>query len=433
MAPAVALQLLCAGRSCDSGGARASTQVPFCSLPADLRRAISSGFRDGRSPDVLAATVDLDSVSIELDDGLYVPWPGGADGRGGTRPDSRVPVVFSGGGVRQGPLPSGIALDQIAPTLELITGLRRDHPDVRTGEAIVGVADETATRLVVLIAWKGLGTPDLETAPRDWPFLRRTLRAGAGTLDAVTGSLPMDPAATLTTIGTGAVPAAHGITGTLVRDMQGVVGPAWSVPAAGSAIATFADDIDHGVANRARVGAVLSDGTDRGIVGGGWYLESDRDPTVEVSRGRGSPVGTARRIVGGQGFGRDGITDVLGVVLDGPLAHVDGATARLVRMIRSFEPRATFVIAGTGSLRTDNMTGAIGVTAVASLVDEALGAPVVEAASADGLFLDQGVLAEHSIATQRTVDALTQATDRDGAPLFADVYPSFAVAFSRYC
>ena len=51
--PALVLRALCAGRSCTTR-AGAAVEAPFCSLPADLRRALTQGFYDGRSPDVLA-------------------------------------------------------------------------------------------------------------------------------------------------------------------------------------------------------------------------------------------------------------------------------------------------------------------------------------------------------------------------------------------
>ncbi len=54
-APAVVLRALCVGESCDEANA-STARVPFCPLPADVRDLIVAGFRDGRSPDVSAAT-----------------------------------------------------------------------------------------------------------------------------------------------------------------------------------------------------------------------------------------------------------------------------------------------------------------------------------------------------------------------------------------
>ena len=431
-APAVVLRTLCIASACDAAEARAEAAVPFCTLPLDLRGEIGAGFREGRSPDVMAATAALDLVATDLAS-MQVPWPGVADpGERPDAPDTRVPIVFFGAGVHPGPIPDGSALDSIAPTLEAVTGARRAHPEVRTGESIDDLAADSGTvPLVVLIAWKGAGTPDLERDPGAWPFLRSMVRSGAGSLEAVTGSVPLDPAATLTTIGTGGLPSSHGITGTLLREDDGDVSQAWSTPAAGSVIATFADDLDRGTDERARIAAILTDPADRGIIGDGWYLDAASDDRVtgtgdDMSR----PERGVRTMVASEDLGADEITDVLGIVLEGPIARLDATTADVVAAIRELVPDATFVVAGTGSTRRD---GSIDAAELGSRVDESLGSDVVQAVAADGLFLDRDVLVERSITSQRVADALRSERSLDGESLFADVYPSFAVAFSRYC
>ena len=429
-APAVVLRVFCIGSSCDAGSAEAGSAVPFCPLPESLRRAIAAGFREGRSPDVMAATDGVGTVATGFGDRERVAWPGSAVN--GATTDSRVPIVFLGGGVAAGPIPDGARLDAIAPTLEAATGLRRPHPDVRTGKALASViVDGTRpTPLVVIIAWKGVGTPDLEAAPGSWPFLRRAMHLGAGTTEAVTGSLPLDAAATLTTIGTGGLPSAHGITGRAVRDDEGRVRRAWSGPGTGSVIATFADDLDAASGQRAEVGAVLTDAADRGVIGDGWYLDrEDRDPVTRVDRA-GDAGAAVRTMATSRGFGDDPLTDVLAVVLHGSVREIDSGTADVVAAIRELVPGATFAIAGTGSLA---IPAALDATELAAAVDASVGAPVVAATAADGLFLDRDVLVDRSLTAQQVADALRTARGDGDEPLFADVYPSFAVAFSRYC
>ena len=429
-APAVVLRVFCVGNSCDAGSTEARSAVPFCPLPESLRRAIAAGFREGRSPDVMAATDGAGTVATGFGDRVRVDWPGAAGGSDPT--DARVPIVFLGAGVTPGTLPDGVRLDAIAPTLEAVAGVRRPHPDVRTGDAAPGVIADGArpAPLVVVIAWKGLGTPDLEEAPGAWPFLRRAMRQGTGTTDALTGSLPLDPAATLTTIGTGGLPSAHGITGTLLRGDDGTVRRAWSATGTGSVIATLADDLDAASEQRALVGAVLTEAADRGIIGDGWYLDSDdRDRVTRVAAPR--RAGAAlQTMVTSRGFVDDGFTDVLGVVLDGRVREVDPATADVVEAVRAVVPDATFVIAGTGSLAAPE---ALDASDVVAAIDASVGAPVVAATAADGLFLDRGVLVDRALTAQQVADALGAERGPGGDRLFADVYPSFAVAFSRYC
>jgi hypothetical protein len=342
-----------------------------------------------------------------------------------------VPLAFFGGGVAPHVIPDGVLLDSVAPTLEEIVGIRREHPTVRTGEAIdrVATADAAAPPLVVVIAWKGLGTSDLESEPEAWPFLRRTIRAGAGTIEARTGSLPLDPAATLTTIGTGASPASHGITGTFVRDVEGDVRRAWSGRDAGSVIATFSDDLDRVRGGKPRVAAILTEPSDRGIVGDGWYLDGvDHDTVLEADR-HARTVRLVRAIAVSERLGRDRETDLLGVVLAGSVEQVDATTSDLVDALRRVVPDATFVVAGTGS---DTEAGATEASTLGARVDETMGAPVVQRAAAGGLFLERDVLEERRFTTQAVADALRRASD-EGQPLFADVFPSFAVSLSSYC
>jgi hypothetical protein len=282
----------------------------------------------------------------------------------------------------------------------------------------------------VIIAWKGLGTTDLERHPAAWPFLDRALRTGSGTLEGTTGSVPLDPAATLTTIGTGGRPSSHGITGTVVREDDGEVAVAWSAPGSGSVIATLADDLDHDSGGRARVAAIVSNPADRGIVGNGWYLDAADDDTMVRLDDPGRAATVARSITTSEELGSDRETDVLAIVLDGGVDRVDTATARVVSTVRSLVPHATFVVTATGTLGAGEGEDAPG---LADDVEAALGAPVVAEVAADGLFLDRDVLVDRSLTGQQVADSMGALVDDAGRALFDDVYPSFAVAFSRYC
>lgn len=427
--PAVALRVLCVGRACDAA-ATTGAVVPFCGLPASLRREIAAGSREGRSPDVMATTSDLGVVATDMPDGLRIPWPGLSGSEG---PDTRVPIAFFGRGVPRSTMPTGVTLDAIAPTLERIIGLRREHPEVRTGEAIPGLGRPGGpmTPLIVVVAWSGLGSPDLERAPDAWPFLQEALRRGSGSVEAATGSLPLDPAATLTTIGTGAVPSSHGITGTLVRETTGRVSEAWSTPHAGSVIATFADDLDRAASERARVAAIVTEPGDRGIIGSGWYLDAPHDDTVvEVRAGSRGPAARAADITERLHLGADRITDMLAVVLRGPLERVDSDTAELVTAVDRRVPDAVFVVAGTGSTRAD---ASVDASELEATIEASIGADVSLAVGAGGLFLDRDVMIERSITSDRVADAMRSQRAPTGVPLFVDTYPSFAVAFSRYC
>jgi hypothetical protein len=416
--PAVALRVFCVGKSCDSGEATASAEVPFCPLPAELRALISAGFRQGRSPDVMAATAAT-GPGVRVDDGagIAVPWPS-------TGPvDTRVPIAFFGSGFTGRDPVDGTGLDQVAPTLAQAMGYDRSHDEVRAGVPAQGVAapgDEPS--LVVQVVWKGVGSADLEAHPHAWPFLRATIDEAGGTLDGTTGSLPLDPTATLTTIGTGGLPSQHGITGTVIRGDDGDVAQAWGPGTSGSVIATLADDLDHDTDQQALVAGVLSSRSDRGIIGDGWYVDRrDRD-TVVVTR---HPVPAVTDIVDQVGP----VGGVIGVVVHGDVDAMDRATRQIVRAVRAQVPSTAFVVTSTGSLRGAGEDAA----AVAQRVNISLGSPVIAASAADGLFLDRTVATRASVTAAGVSDAMSAERSSTGDPLFAGTFPSFAVAFARYC
>jgi len=420
-APALVLRAFCIGESCAQAGPVEAT-VPFCPLPAWLRGQIAAGFHVGRSPEVLAATSDTTHVMAAYG----TTWPSTSDVRAATR----VPLLFMGPGIRSGELSSSLGLDRIAPTLEPLLGLRRAHPEVRAGIAIPGVVREGASApLVVTIVWRSVGMPELEARPDSWPWLAKHIAGGspdgaAGV--AVPGSLPLDPAAVLTTIGTGGLPAQHGITGTLLRGPDRVA-RAWNEGAPPSVITTLADDLDLANAQASRVGLVAPDLADRGLVGDGWYVEADDDDVRIVS---GDPLPAVDRLLS-DGYGADAAPDMLGVVLGGPLETMDRRTEAIVAAVTSRVPDATVVVTATGSLRA--ATHALPGRTVARRLDAAIGADVVSEVGSDGVFLDPAVVTARGISSDQVATALRDLTGADERPLVLDAYPSFSVAFARYC
>jgi hypothetical protein len=421
--PAAVLTATCAGRSCDASGGE-TVRVPFCPLRAALKDGIANGFREGRSPDVLGVAAGTPVYTNA--NGLRTPWPAV---RAST--DPRVPMVFAGIGVTQGArVPDGTTLDRVAPTVSDILGFERDHPEVRSGTSIAGMADGERPRLVLLIAWKGVGSSELEARPDDWPFLSSLLEDGAGTLEGEAGSLPLDPAATLTTIGTGGLPSQHGITGSFVRNGEGAVVQAYAPDAPVQIIATLADDLDH--ANPSTlVGLVADDERDRGIVGGDWYPGEDPVDSV-IGDSATAPLSVEVHLT--TGYGADDVPDIIGAVLDGRVRSMDRWTREIVTEAERATSGSTLVVvAGTGSAETHRL--AVPDRALVDAVEEAVpgDAPAVSATVPGGLFLDQAVLREQQVTGQVAVDALLSASGPSGERMLADAFQGFAVSFARYC
>ncbi|MGH2656720.1 MAG: alkaline phosphatase family protein [Actinomycetota bacterium] len=422
-APAVALRVLCVGRACPERAGPPET-VPFCSLPDETRDLLAAEFRDGRGPHVLAMAGQTPVVGGDGPGFPPVAWPG-------VRPDDagRVPVVLAGAGVAPGAeVPKGTTLDAVAPTVAELIGLDRPHPGVRSGEAIPGVATGPRPRLVLLVVLKGVGGGDLEARPEQWPNLRALIRDGAGTLQAETGSLPLDPAAVEATVGTGALPSDHGITGALLRNDRGEVVTAWGQGTPFSVIAALGDDLDELRDQAPRIGLVGTAEWDRGLIGGTWYLENDRDDVI-LERRPARQVAAAAELLA-SGYGRDDVPDLLAVAMEGPPAKLDQALGRLIRLVdEAAGGRATTVVTATGA------TGPAGGVGAAELLTELrtdLG-PVVEAAGVGGFFLDTEAMAAEGVAGDRVVRAIRELAGPGGGSLFDDVFPQIAVTFARYC
>ncbi|HEX2296892.1 MAG TPA: hypothetical protein VHN37_16485 [Actinomycetota bacterium] len=414
-APAAVLRGFCAGHSCDEP-ASASTEVPFCSLPGDVRARVAAGFREGRSPDVLAVAAEPDLLAG--DEGTAVPWPSSSGGEA-----TRVPLAFSGAGLssERVEIAPGAGLDDVAPTIAEILGFDRPHPDVRSGTAIEGVAGEgRPPRLVVQVVWVGRGSDDL----RKGPAVEELMASGPSTLDADTGSVPVDPAAVLTTIGTGGLPSQHGITGTYVRDDAGKLRKAWSPNSPVSVIATLGDDLDEEMGQEPVIGMAGARRSYLGAIGGNWYIDVDRDRFVKTEPGR--EPRDARRLLDSS-FGADSVPDLAVVAVEGGWKTLDEVLRVVLR-------RGAEVSGGSVAV-VFTATGATGRGEVfdpSSLPGDEI-EPLVERAVPGGLFLDQEELARRRVSEDVVLRSLVAARDRSGDALFADAFPAIAVAFGRYC
>jgi hypothetical protein len=287
---------------------------------------------------------------------------------------------------------------------------------------------------VLEFAWTGVGGAGLKALPPSrTPWLRAQFRDGAGTFQGDAGSLPLDPAAALTTIGTGGLPYQHGITGSLLRSGARIV-PAWGKGAPTSIIATLPDDFDQANGQAPKIALVAPAPEDQGLIGGNWYsIGRDKD-LVEIG---GNPIANVRTALA-TGLGSDATPDILGVVLQGTPQQMDRSSSAIERLAvqATGGPAGLITVtAGTGERGASNGSG----TDIASVVDRAVGARVVAATEPGGLFLDPAVQAQAHISGQDVVNALLPSADAtpatgSGPPIsFADVFQGFAVSFRRYC
>lgn len=411
--PAGVLRAFCAGHSCDEP-ANASSEVPFCSLPDGIRSRVAAGFREGRSPDVLAVAADDGLVADDARPS--VPWPS-ASGDDATR----VPIGFFGTGVDPGAtIPAGTGVDDVAPTIAEIVGFDRPHPDVRSGTAIEGVAAGSSPRLVVQIVWVGRGSGDLgrtQTA-------QNLVDEAAATLEGDTTSLPVDPVAVLTTIGTGGRPSQHGLTGKRVRDDSGTLRTAWSEKSPVSVIATLGDDLDEKLDQRPEIGIVAARRSYLGAIGGNWYIDVDRDRIVKTEPGR--EARDAARLLD-RPFGADDVPDLAVIVVESGPEGLDDVFRTVLRRASAIsDDSAAYVFTATGPAGGDEVFDPEGLPG--DDVDA-----LVEAVVPGGLFVDQDELARRQVSEDVVLRSLAEMRDGSGDAVFADAFPAIAVAFGRYC
>jgi hypothetical protein len=424
--PAVVAYGKCSGAGCDPG-APTHSYVPFCSLPSEVRTRIAAGYQDGRSPDLLAVSAGTPIIGSTTDrpDDLRVPWLS-VDGPAA----ARVPLVFAGPGIRPAQLTSGSGLDGVEPTLDRLTGITPPSR-LRTGKDLVAVQRSgAAPRLVVLVAWEGVGSADLDGTAT--PELRSLLRDGAGTLDADTGSLPVDPAAVIATMGTGSLPSQHGITGTWLRSPYGgslvhaggPAGPPAEVP-------TFAQELIHVTKGSSRVALVEPAASDQGLVGTEYYVSDHRKPVVDVVAPD-REVAASRKLLRG-GLGSGASTDVLAVVLRGTVPAMDDETRQVLAAASAAAPDGwAAVVAGTGSTAfpAGSTTGADAASALTKRLPAAAG--VIKAVVPGGIYLAKAT-AHTTVSGRDIVKALLGLRAPSGGVLMRDSFDSFAVSLGKYC
>jgi len=141
----------------------------------------------------------------------------------------RVPIaVYAPGIVVPGDSTERVTLADLAPTTAALMGF--DGFSSHDGRLLPGIQPPIKPpRVIVTFVIDGGGWNVLSTWPDAWPNMKRIFRGGATYRDAIVGSFPAVTASSHATIGTGAFPRTHGITGHNVRH-DGRPEKAWGIP-----------------------------------------------------------------------------------------------------------------------------------------------------------------------------------------------------------
>ena len=171
----------------------------------------------------------------------------------------RVPiVVYAPGIVGRGDSVDRITLADVAPTAARLIGFEAFRP--ADGSPLPGVPrPATSPNLVVTFVIDGGGWNLLTMWPEAWPELRRMMSGGITYRNAIVGSFPAVTASAHATIGTGAFPRTHGITGHNIRDGSAVrkaYGEAGHADPSDILVPTLADRWSAAAEGRAWVGEI---------------------------------------------------------------------------------------------------------------------------------------------------------------------------------
>lgn len=237
-----------------------------CNLPEARLSRIKRGLFPGRSSDLVFVPRAPNYVATFGTTSHSGPW------------DylQKVPLVLYGPGIikAQGGLRLNreVTVADLAPTLAELLDLT--WPGDRFGkpisEALVPASQRPLPpRLIVTVVWDGGGWNVLDRWPESWPFLKEIMNRGTSIEGAIVGSSPSVTPAIHTTIGTGTLPAQHGIAdipirarGTVADSFRESSGELIRVP-------TLADLYDPTTSNKAKVALLATKAWHLGLVGRG--------------------------------------------------------------------------------------------------------------------------------------------------------------------
>ena len=214
----------------------------------------------------------------------------------------RVPlVVYAPGIVAASDSAERVSLADIAPTIAELIGFD-GFPGDREGRPVPlhrlaepNGAEQPPPKVVVTFVIDGGGWNVLDVWQTAWPNLRRLMGEGANFRNAITGSFPAVTACAHATIGTGAFPRTHGITGHNIRTPQGVrkaYGKAGIADPSDILVPTLADLYSESRDNRPWVGELGYQVWHMGMLGFGGPSRGPDEKPVAVYWSEGSDAWT---------------------------------------------------------------------------------------------------------------------------------------------
>jgi hypothetical protein len=188
-------------------------------LGAEYMELVAHAYHPDRSGDLQLLVAPYNSANYPQESRSLVPRDPRTSHASVWMYLERVPMVVFGAGVAPSDSTERVSLADVAPTVAELIGFDDFLTLGREGAPLPGIS-RAAERpeLVVTFVIDGGGWNVLHQYPDAWPNLKRLMRDGATFRNAIHGSFPAVTASAHATIGTGAFPRTHGITGHNIRD-----------------------------------------------------------------------------------------------------------------------------------------------------------------------------------------------------------------------
>lgn len=252
----------------------ASGETEPCSEAAELVELTRRGFFRGRSPEIALIPRAPNFIGAATNPPHTGPWPF----------LTNVPLVLYGPGFvrEQGRISIPSAMADLAPTAAHLIGF--DEWPRRDGRVLTESLLDTSQRprLVVSIVWDGAGWNTLRAHPERWPFLGSLMKRGTTYTNFNVGSNPSVTPPVHATLGSGAYPDSHGITGVSQRASGTTLVDPWAqFDSKWLRTDTLADLYDQSADNQPLTGMVARVNWHVGMIGHGAAASGgDRDEVL---------------------------------------------------------------------------------------------------------------------------------------------------------
>ena len=253
-------------------------------LGAEYMELVRRAYHPGRSGDIQLLVSPFNSANYAAESLSLVPQDPRTSHASVWMYLERIPLVVYGPGiVQRSDSAERVSLADLAPTTARLMGFN-GWPGGRDGKVLPGLSVTGRTpKIIITYVFDGGGWNVLRHWPDDWRHLKKLMGEGANYRNALTGSFPAVTACAHATIGTGAFPRTHGITGHNIRADGGGSRKTYREP--GNAdpsdilVPTLADLYSDATGNQAWVGEVGYQVWHMGMIGfGGPNRGADQKP-----------------------------------------------------------------------------------------------------------------------------------------------------------